>query len=109
MINIIVTNEYAEDSYTNISIDIEANGEIVGCASLMVDGDGAYCDRIDIFDGHRNKGYGTAALLELSDMYDGIMVAPDNADAQRLYERIGRESCYENAEYIDQGYGVYAI
>lgn len=71
--------------------------------------DTAYCERIDIDEEYRNNGYGTSALNELSEMFDGITVAPDNEDAKRLYERIGCESRYENADYIDQGFGVYDI
>lgn len=52
---------------------------------------------------------GTDALLQVSDIYGGVAIAADNARAARLYERLGTESRYDGAEYIDQGYGVYDI
>lgn len=42
-------------------------------------------------------------------MFGDIVVAPDNEDAKRLYERIGCEYNGNDADYIDQGYGVYRI
>ena len=95
-----------EDSYDAISFDIIEGGIIVGYAGVMTDSRSAYCERIDIDDAYRNKGYGTAALREMSRIFGGIIVSPDNADAQRLYERIGSVS---SEKIYDQGYGVYEI
>lgn len=95
-----------EDSYEAISFDIIENGVTVGYASVMVDDSSAYCERIDIEEEYRNRGYGTAALRDLSEMFHGIIVAPDNEDAQRLYERIGYET---SDDMYDQGFGVYEI
>lgn len=109
MITMIQTYENREDSYTNYCFDIMADGVKVGDCSVMVDENSAYCERIDINEDQRNKGYGTAALQELSSMYGEVIVAPDNEDAQRLYDRLGFEYNGEDADYIDQGYGVYRI
>lgn len=100
------TRRTNEDSYEAISFDIIENGITVGYASVMVDGSSAYCERIDIDEQYRNQGHGSSALLELSRMFGGIIVAPDNADAQRLYDRIGTEI---NDDMYDQGFGVYEI
>lgn len=108
-VRLVQTYEREEESYTTYCFDITADGMKVGDCSMMVDENSAYCERIDIDGNHRNKGYGTAALQELSSMYGEIIVAPDNADAQRLYERLGYEYNGEDADYIDQGYGVYSI
>ena len=97
---LIEKRRYENDGYEDIYFDI--------LNDVMAD-DTAYCERIDIDEEYRNNGYGTSALNELSEMFDGITVAPDNEDAKRLYERIGCESRYENADYIDQGFGVYDI
>lgn len=100
------TSRIIEDSYEAINFDIIENGITIGYATVMVDSKSAYCERIDIDEPYRNHGYGTSALEDLSKMYGSIIVAPDNADAQRLYERIG----YEFSDDIyDQGFGVYEI
>lgn len=100
------TGRTNEDSYEAISYDIIVDGVTVGYASVMADSSSAYCERIDIDEPYRNRGYGTAALYELSRIFGGIIVAPDNADAQRLYERIGSET---SEDMYDQGFGVYVI
>lgn len=100
------TSRTQEDSYEAISYDIIEDGTTVGYASIMVDERSAYCERIDIDEAYRNRGLGTAALYDLSVMFHGIIVAPDNADAQRLYERIGSET---SDDMYDQGFGVYVI
>lgn len=101
-----------EDSYNSYEFGIYADGEKVGAANVMAeneDDDHAYVERIDINSGQQNRGYGTDALRQLSDKWYGIEIAPDNPDAQRLYARLGEESSWEDACYIDQGYGVYRI
>lgn len=109
MLEIIEVSVTDEDENTEYKAwDIVVDGKEVGCAEGYTQGD-AYIERIDIYEEFRNNGYGTAALRELSDMLGGIMLAPDNEDAKRLYERIGVESHKENADYVDQGYGVYDI
>lgn len=62
-----------------------------------------------MYEEYRNRGIGTAALQALSDEFCGIVVAPDNADALRLYQRIGNEGTHDDAGNIDQGFGVYII
>lgn len=104
-----VTHETHEDTYTAVNYDIIQNGTTVGYASVMANDNGAYCERIDIDPEYQRRGYGTAALLELSAVYGGIIVAPDNEDARRLYERIGTEANGVNTDIYDQGYGVYKI
>ena len=103
---LIETVKQYEESYTSISYDIVIDGVTVGYASVMVDDKSAYCDRIDILKQYRRRGYGTAALYDLSRIYNGVIVAPDNEDARRLYERIGSPS---NDDFYDQGFGVFDI
>ena len=98
--------------------DIIANGEKVGSLEIIdqfnEDNDTAYVERIDIDEEYRGQGIGTAVLSDiLRDTYYNVVVAPDNKDAQRLYERLGKEFvCYgDNYDfsYNNQGYGVYVI
>lgn len=109
-IEVIETGRYDDESYTSVSYTITADGEQVGTCEVMADSSSwSYIERIDIDEHHRNNGYGTAAIRELSSIYDGIVLAPDNADAQRLYERIGDEYSDDATDYIDNGYGVYMV
>lgn len=108
-VKLVETGRYEEESYTNVMYDIVVDGDVVGDCDVLVDDEYAYCERIDIHDDMQNKGYGTSALNELSRMYDGIVVSPDNEDATRLYRRLGSDYNGESADYIDNGYGVYII
>lgn len=101
-----ITQVSDEDMYKVINYHIVEGGRVIGYASVMVDDESAYCERIDIEQEFRNRGYGTAALLAMSAVHGGVIVAPDNEDARRLYERIGTEA---NADIYDQGHGVYKI
>lgn len=112
MTELKLMNTTEEDSYNAYEFAILVDGVKVGAADVMAedeDDEHAYVERIDIYDEYRNHGYGTEALNELSDKWYGIEIAPDNPDAQRLYARLGEESSWEDACYIDQGYGVYRI
>lgn len=101
----------------NGMIDIEVNGIIVGGADMNeaeTESDFNYLERIDIDKEHQGKGYGTAALYELAKMYGAYYLAPDNEDAQRLYERVAEEVndgtlYHEVLVHIDQGFGVYEM
>lgn len=108
-IEVKMTREIEEESYTALSFDILSDGVPVGGATVMSDSGYTYCDRIDIGEAFRNRGIGTAALNLLSEKFGGLVVAPDNADAQRLYARLGNEWYGADAPYIDQGYGVYEV
>lgn len=109
MTKLVKEREQVEDSYTAISYEIVSGDVTVGAMTVMASDDGAYVERIDIDEQYRGHGIGTDALLQVSDIYGGVAIAADNARAARLYERLGTESRYDGAEYIDQGYGVYDI
>lgn len=102
--------------------DIVADGEVVGSVEVIDhlededDNDTCYIERIDIDEQYRNRGIGTQVLTSVlyeECGYRTVVVAPDNEDAQRLYERIGDEYTYcgsgADLSYNDQGYGVYVI
>lgn len=109
MTKLVKVREQVEDSYTAIGYEIVSDDVTVGAMTVMASDDGAYVERIDIDEPYRGHGIGTDALLQVSDIYGGVAIAPDNERAARLYERLGTESRYDGAEYIDQGYGVYDI
>jgi GNAT superfamily N-acetyltransferase len=97
-----------EDSYIYEVYAAYVDGQEVGSASVMTDEKSTYVDRIDIDEAHRNHGYGTAFLMALRGIYGGLVLAPDNEDARRLYDRLGTDV---SRDYwmVDQGYGVYEI
>lgn len=103
-----VGRRQAEDAYEMVTYEAIVNGVIVGYASVTVSDEGAYLERIDVEDGHRGQGYGTAFIRHLSAEYGSIVAAPDNADSQRLFERLG-DDVSEEHWMINQGYGVYVI
>lgn len=82
----------------------------VATASVLHGDDGAYCERIDVEEDMRNQGIGSDFLRFLSTTYGDIYVAPDNEDAQRLYDRLGFDvTDRDDWCYVDQGFGVYRI
>lgn len=94
--------------------DIELDGQIIGCGSMIEaeeDDEAAYLERLDIDEGHQNKGYGTKALRLLRKVYGPFFTAPDSEDAQRFYDRVGCEMRVQQySDYgfaVDQGFGVY--
>lgn len=108
-VNLIETRLIDEGSYTAVSYDVMLDGCKIGNVGVMTSKSGTYVEGIVIDESQRNHGYGSKALTELSEIYGGIYLAPDNADAERLYARIGYEYSGDDAEYVDQGFGVYAI
>ena len=97
------------DTYTYDNIAIMLDGKEVGTIGMVADENEPYLERIDIDEKYRNKGIGTDALRLVAEKYGEFIIAPDNEDAKRLYERYGEESNSDNAPYLDQGYGVYSI
>ena len=77
-----------------------------------------YVERIDVDEGHRGKGIGTAVLQLLAKKYRAVFVAPDGEDSKRLYARIGVDAYTDsNPRYFDDtyiftfdtGFGLYEI
>lgn len=104
MMTIISTiSEIIENEETNeivakwFNLKIMLGDTQIGYAELLVsydeDGDekSAYISSIEIYEEHRNHGYGTAALRTIAAEHGSIYICPDNEDAERLYARIGEE------------------
>lgn len=108
-LEIVEVSTSDEDGYESMILSLRSDGTEVGEASVLTSSTGAYVERIDIDESKRNRGLGTEFLRLLSERLGGIYLAPDNADAQRLYARIGQDYHGADAEYVDQGYGVYKI
>lgn len=110
-VEIAETATYTVDDGTEYMYTARVGGVDVGGASVIVyDSGDAYIERIDVDDGYRNRGYGTAMLKQLAALYGAVYLAPDNDDARRLYARLGDDVTSNGSwGYVDQGYGVYAI
>ena len=109
MTKLVKTWERLEEGYTVVGYEIVSDDTTVGAMTVMDSCTGAYVEGIVVEEQYRGHGIGTDALLQASSMYGGIAIAPDNERAARLYQRLGTESRYEGAEYVDQGFGVYDI
>lgn len=66
-----------------------------------------YVERIDVDEDRRNQGIGTAVLKNLAKKYT-VIVAPDNDDSLRLFERIGCDA-WENCDRALNEYGIWAL
>jgi len=92
------------------NFEIYADDKCVGEVTVKTWDDGsALIERIDIEEAFRGRGIGTEAIRMISDDHDRTYIVPDNADAQRLYERIGRETSDDVWMSLDQGFGVYSV
>ena len=93
-------------------------GEHVTAVVQELDDDAGYIERIDVDEGFRGQGIGTAAIREILGDFDALYTAPDNTHAARLYGRLGEQVVGEDIDdaapmeclyYLDQGYGVYKM
>lgn len=108
-LNLAELNTSYDTPYVYKLYEIRVNDMAIGDCTVAIEDDISFCERIDIAPQFRNKGYGTATMKLLSEMFDEIVVAPDNESAARLFHNIGREYHEEDATYLEQGYGVFII
>lgn len=107
MVSLNKTSESPFDYGTQEFIDIASDGVVVGRMTVLRYESGeVHIDRIDVDDAYQGRGFGTAAL----ESFRGAYIVPDNADAARLYARLGSEvSPASEWSALDQGFGVYQI
>lgn len=91
-----------------IGYNLIVDGVEVGFAGVIEFEDCAYLERIDIYDDHMNKGYGTKFINWLAYHHDDIIAAPDNEGSQRLFDRLGWEE-HSLLQGYDQGFGLYKV
>ncbi|MDO4564855.1 MAG: GNAT family N-acetyltransferase [Clostridia bacterium] len=108
----IKNNEDYIEEYREYTAEVD--GEEVGYATVTIYTDGdVMVDRMDINEDQRNKGYGTQFITLLGKELGDLIVAPDNADAQRLWARLGEDMegtrKWDTYYAFDQGFGVYVI
>ena len=93
-----------------IDFEIFSDGEKAGDVSVKVWDDGScLIERIDIDEDKRGQGIGSAAIKEIAYDHDKTFIVPDNADAARLYARIGSETSSEVWQSLDAGFGAYEV
>lgn len=93
-------------------------GEHVTTTVIELGDDAAYIERIDVDNGFRGQGIGTAAIAEIGEDFWTLYAAPDNADSARLFGRLGEKVVGDDVDaaapmeclyYLDQGFGVYEV
>lgn len=109
--------------YTSRTYDDEGTfrtytGEHVTAIVQELDDGAAYLERIDVDEGFRGQGIGSAAIREIAEDFDSLFMAADNADAARLYDRLGEKVVGDDVDgaapleclyYLDQGFGVWEV
>jgi ribosomal protein S18 acetylase RimI-like enzyme len=103
-----VTNRVQDETYETVAYEAILEGATIGYATVIVDSEYTYLERIDIEEEFRGQGYGTAFIRTLADEYGSIVAAPDNEGSQRLFDRLGYDVS-DKYWMVDQGYGVYEI
>ena len=110
--------DYTTETYEDEGTFRTYVAEHVRAIVQELDDGSAYLERIDVDEGFRGQGIGTAAIREILGDFDALYAAPDNEDAARLYARIGEQVVGEDIDaaapleclyYLDQGFGVYTI
>ena len=74
----------------------------------------AYIVRLDVTEGHRGQGIGSAVVEALRHAYGTVVAAPEGERARAFFEIVGEEdTCGElmgqDIWPLDQGHGVYII
>ena len=88
--------------------DIYMNDEEVGYINFEQSEAGMYCYKFFIYPAYRNQGIGSLVLRNFMCQYRNFFIAPHNADAARLYSRLGSISS-ELPKRYDEGFGVYKL
>jgi ribosomal protein S18 acetylase RimI-like enzyme len=90
--------QYPDELYDSLLTDgplraavAESAGALAGYALLDIKTQPVRIRSIAVVPGHRNKGCGSALLLDLMEQYDALelLVEKGNTAAIRLYERLG--------------------
>lgn len=74
----------------------------------------AYICRLDVFEGHRGQGIGTAVVEAVRRIYGTVVAAPEGEKSRAFFEIVGEED--QRGElmgqpilFLDQGYGVFIV
>lgn len=110
--------DYTSETYEDEGTFRTYAGEHVRAIVQELDDGIGYLERIDVDEGFRGQGIGSAAIHEIAADFDRLFTAADNADAARLYDRLGEKVVGEDVDeaapleclyYLDQGYGVWEV
>ena len=74
----------------------------------------AYIVRLDVTEGHRGQGIGSAVVEAVRRAYGPVVAAPEGEKARAFFEKIGEED--QRGELMgqaiwpwDQGYGIFIM
>jgi len=74
----------------------------------------AYIVRLDVSEGHRGQGIGSAVVEAVRRVYGAVIAAPEGEEARAFFEKVGEK--FERGELmgqaiwsLDQGFGVYIM
>lgn len=74
----------------------------------------AYIVRLDVTEGHRGQGIGSAVVEAVRRAYGTVVAAPEGEKARTFFEKVGEEA--RTGELmgqaiwpLDQGYGVFIV
>ena len=74
----------------------------------------AYISRLDVTEGHRGQGIGTAVVEAVRRVYGTVIAAPEGEKSRAFFEIVGEEDqkgelMGQDIWPLDQGYGVFII
>ena len=74
----------------------------------------AYIVRLDVTEGHRGQGIGTAVVKAVRRRYGTVVASPEGEEARAFFKRIGTEDergglMRQPIWPLDQEYGIYII
>lgn len=83
-------------------------------ADVLEIDDCGYVQRIDVDEGYRNNGIGTAAIRKMKEDFWRLYFAPGNEDSARLFARLGETVegiIIDGTELdcLDEGFGIYEV
>lgn len=74
----------------------------------------AYIVRLDVTEGHRGQGIGSAVVEAVRRAYGAVVAAPEGEKARKFFEKVGEEAMAgelmgQAIWPLDQGYGVFIV
>ncbi len=110
--------DYTTTTYEDEGTFRTYTGDHVTATVQELDDGCAYIERIDVDEGFRGQGIGSAAIREIASGFDRTFIAPDNEDAARLYARMGEKVVGDDVDcaapldclyYLATSLGMYEI
>lgn len=110
--------EYFDDSHNCPAVEYRTEHAFIKIDFLDEDESDGYVDYIEVEEGCRGQGIGTALIREVMKDFYKLYFAPTDENNARLYARLGEQVVgddvttgvpYECLYYFDQGFGIYKV